>query len=186
MGWFVTDYHGLKLIWHYGQWGTGFSAMYLKVPEKNVSLVMFANSEALADQGLEDLTNNVFVCTFLGLWGSAHDCERNSQAALAKWIEQRRAKGRAAVRVAPNILEAYVGQYQFETLDNRIFTITREGDRLFITYPTGSKIELFAESESRFFLKIRPYQLVFTKGEGQTAQLKIVEGEETFHSKRIK
>lgn len=86
----------------------------------------------------------------------------------------------------PNILEAYVGQYQFETLDNRIFTITREGDRLFMTHPTGSKLELFAESKSRFFLKIRPYQLIFTKGEGQPAQLKIVEGDDTFHSKRIK
>lgn len=186
LGWFVTDYHGLKLIWHYGQWGTGFSAIYLKVPEKNVSLVLFANSEALADHGGEDLTTNVFVCRFLGLWGHAYDCERNSQTALAKWIEQRKAKGRVAVRVDPNILEAYVGQYQFETLDNRIFTITREGDRLFITHPTGSKLELFAESESRFFLKIRPYQLIFTKGEGQTAQLEIVEGDETFLSKRIK
>src|SRR5262245_4851339 len=39
LGWFVTDYHGLKLVWHYGQWGTGFSAMYLKVPEKHVSVV---------------------------------------------------------------------------------------------------------------------------------------------------
>ena len=90
------------------------------------------------------------------------------------------------MRVDSNILEAYGGQYQFETLDNRIFTITREGDRLFVTFPEGPKMELFAESESRFFLKIRPYQFVFTKREGQTAQLEIVEGEETFHSKRIK
>ena len=186
LGWFVTDYHGLKLVWHYGQWGTGFSAMYLKVPEKNVSLVVLANSEALADHGGEDLTSNVFVCRFLGLWGYAYDCERSSLTELAKWIEQRKAKGHVAVRVDPNILEAYVGQYQFETLDNRIFTITREGDRLFVTQTKGSKTELFAESESRFFLKMRPYQLVFTKGEGQTAQLEIVEGEKTYHSKRIK
>src|SRR5262245_37835505 len=48
LGWFVTDWHGLKLVWHYGQWGTGFSAMYLKIPEKNVSVIMLANSEALA------------------------------------------------------------------------------------------------------------------------------------------
>lgn len=36
--------------------------------------------------------------------------------------------------------------------------------------------ELFAESESRFFLKIRPYDFVFTKAEGQTPFLEIVEG----------
>ena len=62
----------------------------------------------------------------------------------------------------------------------------RESDRLFVAYPEGFKIELFAESESRFFLKLRSYRFVFTKGEGQTAQLEIVEGEETFRSKRIK
>ena len=36
---------------------------------------------------------------------------------------------RAALPFAwiPKILESYVGQYQFETLENRIFTVTREG-----------------------------------------------------------
>jgi len=188
LGWFVTDYHGLKLVWHYGHWGTGFSAMYLKVPEKNVSVVMLANSEALADHEGEDLTNNVFVCSFLGMWGQAYDCERNSQAALTKWIEHRRAIAHVTVRVEPNVLESYVGQYQFETLQNRIFTVTREGDRLFVSQNVShsSKTELFPESESKFFLKIRPYELIFTKAEGQAAQLEIVEEGETFHSKRIK
>jgi hypothetical protein len=86
----------------------------------------------------------------------------------------------------PSRAATYVGQYQFETLDNRIYTITRDGDRLFFNGPGGPKMELFAESESKFFLKIRPYLLVFTKAEGQLPQLEIVEGDETFHSKRIK
>ncbi len=186
LGWFVTDWHGLKLVWHYGHWGTGFSAMYLKIPERNVSLVILVNSEALADHGFEDVANNVFVCSFLDLWGYAHDCERNSEAALAKWVEQRRANGRVAIPVPANILESYTGQYQFETLENRIYTITRNGDRLFFNGPKGPKMELFAESETKFFLKIRPYQLIFTNAEGQLPQLEIVEGDETFHSKRIK
>jgi hypothetical protein len=186
LGWFVTDWHGLKLVSHYGQWGTGFSALYIKIPESNVSVVILANSEALADHGYENIANNVFVCSFLGVWGHAHDCERNSGAELAKWIEERKAKGRVAIRVDPDILESYVGQYQFEKLDNRIYTITREGARLFFNRPEGTKIELFAESASRFFLKVRTYQLVFTRAEGETARLEIVEGEQTFHSKRIK
>ena len=40
-------------------------------------------------------------------------------------------------------------------------------------------------SESKFFLKTRPYVFVFSKTEGQPAQLKIVEGDATFLSKRI-
>lgn len=194
LGWFVMNHHGVKLVWHTGHWGTGFTAFYLKVPEKNVSVIMLANSESLIDHQyqigevmVDDIINNVFACSFLGLWGLAYDCEKNSQTAVTKWIEQRRASGRIAIRVDPMILETYVGEYQFETLNNRIFIITREGDKLFMGSATGAKTELFAESESRFFLKIRPYRLIFTKGvDGQTAQLKIVEGDSTFLSKRIK
>jgi CubicO group peptidase (beta-lactamase class C family) len=155
LGWFVMDYHGLKLTWHTGHWGTGFSAIYLKVPEKNVSLVMLANSEALVDHQyqvgevmVDDIINNVFACNFIRLFvfedalgrrfsdphwtqstkdfsneitrlskqskGYAYDCERNSQTALAKWIENRRKQARVHIQLDPKILEAYVGQYQFE------------------------------------------------------------------------
>ena len=184
LGWFVTDHHGLKLVWHSGQWGTGFSAMYVKVPEKHVSVVLLANSEALAEHGGEDLASNSFVCSFLGAWGLAHDCERKAQAELARWIEHRRAIAPVAIRVDPKILESYVGEYQFETLGNRIFTVTREGDRLFVTLP--SKTELFAETESKFFLKTRSYKFVFTRADGQAVQMEIVEGGETYRSRRIK
>jgi CubicO group peptidase (beta-lactamase class C family) len=75
LGWFVMDYHGLKLTWHTGHWGTGFSALYLKVPEKNVSLVLLANSEALVDHQyqigqlmVDDVVNNVFASAFLRLF----------------------------------------------------------------------------------------------------------------------
>jgi len=74
LGWFVEDYHGVRLIWHYGHWGTGFSAIYLKVPEKNLSLIILSNSEALADHQFKvgdnvfDIANNVFACAFLRLF----------------------------------------------------------------------------------------------------------------------
>ena len=54
------------------------------------------------------------------------------------------------------VLESYTGKYQFETLDNRIFAITHEGDKLFMISPKGTKTERFAESVSTFFRKIRP------------------------------
>jgi CubicO group peptidase (beta-lactamase class C family) len=185
LGWFVTDWHGLKLVWHYGQWGTGFSAMYLKVPEKNASLVMLSNSEALAGTGFDSVTRNVFVCSFLGFLGQDYDCEPGAEEELAKWIEQRRSEGRVAVPVRTDVLESYVGQYQFEGLENRIYTVTRDGDRLLFNGPGGPELELFAESETKFFLKIRPYRLIFTTPAGQPPQLTITQDEYTFHSKRI-
>jgi CubicO group peptidase (beta-lactamase class C family) len=224
LGWFVTDYHGLKLIWHYGHWGTGFSAIYLKVPEKNVSLVVLANSEALADHQFqvgEDITNNVVACNFLRLFvfedaqgrrlpdpnwkqtipefaseitrlskeskGYAYDCERNSHTALMKWIEHRRKTARKSVRLDPKILEAYVGQYQYEKPPNRIVTVSREGDRLFANIPKDYQSELFAESESKFFLKTFRFQITFSKVGKQVTYMEVAaEGGLTLRAKRIK
>ena len=47
-GWYVQEYHGEKLIWHSG-WdqNAGFSALYLKVPERNLTLILLANSEGM-------------------------------------------------------------------------------------------------------------------------------------------
>jgi hypothetical protein len=104
---------------------------------------------------------------------------------MSKFIEQRRASGKVAIHVSPEILESYVGTYQFETLNNRIFTVTREGDKLLVQ-ETGKPFEVFAESETKFFLKDRTWMLVFSKREGQAAELSIVEGKYTFPSKRIK
>jgi CubicO group peptidase (beta-lactamase class C family) len=223
LGWFVTDYHGIKLIWHFGHWGTGFSAIYLKVPEKNISLVMLANSEALSDHQFqvgEDIITNVFACSFLRLfvfedaqghrlpdpkWGQgtqefsteitrlskrsggyAYDCERNSHTAMTKWLEQRRANARVPIRVDPEILETYVGRYQAEWPPNRILTVSREGDRLFINIPENDTSELFAESESKFFMKIRPYQMTFMRDESQVTHMEIVTDAETLRANRIK
>jgi CubicO group peptidase (beta-lactamase class C family) len=187
LGWFVTDYHGLKIVWHYGDWGSGFSALYLKVPAENISVIMLANSEALADHGGENLTGNVFACSFLSMLGHGHDCEQTSQAALAKWKEQRRMAAHVAVHVDAKVLESYVGKYQFETLQDRIFTITREGDKLFVQQSVSHsvKTELLPESQSKFFLKSRPYEFIFTKAAGQAAQLEITQDGQVFHSKRI-
>lgn len=191
LGWFVTDYHGLKLVWHYGHWGTGFSSFYLKVPEKNVSVVMLANSEALIDHQFQGemtadvIIRNVFACKFLALWDIAYECKENSQAAVTKWIAQRKASAKSAIRVDPKILESYTGRYQFEKLDNRIYTVTREGDKLFIQSTGGSKVEVLAESPTTFFLKTRSYVFVFTASGSKATEMKIVEGSETYYSKRL-
>jgi hypothetical protein len=162
------------------------------VPEKNLSLIMLANSEALVEHQysigevmVDDSVRNAFVCSFLGVWDLAYGCEKTSETAMAKFIEMRRASGKVAIHVSPEVLESYVGKYQFETLNNRIFTVTREGDKLFVQ-ETGKPFQVFAESETKFFLKDRTWMLVFTKREGQAAELSIVEGKSTYPSKRTK
>jgi hypothetical protein len=173
-GWFVEDYHGARLVWHGGNWGTGFSAIYVKVPAKNLSLIMLSNSEALNSHlyevfnDHEEATHAVFACAFLRIFvfGGAKDldCEQISQTALAKFMEKRLAKARARVlaRVDPAILDAYVGGYQRPT---RVLQVTREGDRLFLDYPKGFKSELFPESDVKFFFKTEDLELTFVRDE---------------------
>jgi hypothetical protein len=191
LGWFVMDQHGHELVWHTGDWGSGFSALLLKIPDENVSLILLANSEALIEHQyavgevmVDDVVRNVFACSFLDLWGLAYDCERTSNAAMAAFIEQRRASGRTAIRLDPKILESYAGKYRFEELGNGTFTVTRVGDKLHLTGP-GTKTDMFADSPTTFFSKIMPWRLIFTTADGKPAQMSIVDGDQTFDSKRL-
>jgi hypothetical protein len=59
-----------------------------------------------------------------------HTAISSTPRALKNWIEDRQAKGRVEVRVDPRILDSYAGQYQFETLGNRIYTFVRAGEKL--------------------------------------------------------
>jgi CubicO group peptidase (beta-lactamase class C family) len=48
LGWFVQRYRGVKLVWHYGYWPYTFSALLLKVPQRNLTLILLANSDGLS------------------------------------------------------------------------------------------------------------------------------------------
>lgn len=71
LGWFTQNYKGTKLLWHYGYW-TGNSSFILKVPERNMTFIIMANSDNLSrptDLGSGDaLTSPVgmaFLKTFI-------------------------------------------------------------------------------------------------------------------------
>jgi CubicO group peptidase (beta-lactamase class C family) len=47
LGWFSTRYKGVRIVWHYGLW-TAISALIVKVPERQLTFVVLANSDALS------------------------------------------------------------------------------------------------------------------------------------------
>lgn len=47
LGWFATDYKGVRIIWHYGYW-TASSALVIKVPARNLTFVLLANTDGLS------------------------------------------------------------------------------------------------------------------------------------------
>jgi serine-type D-Ala-D-Ala carboxypeptidase/endopeptidase len=70
------------------------------------------------------------------------------------------------ITLAPAVLDRYVGDY--ELAPNFHIVVTREGAALF-GQPTGQdKVQLFAEKEDTFFLKVVEAQVVFTKDSSGT------------------
>ena len=71
LGWFTTNYQGTKLLWHYGYW-TGNSSFILKVPERNITFIIMANSDNLsrptdlgAGNALSSPVGMAFLKTFI-------------------------------------------------------------------------------------------------------------------------
>jgi CubicO group peptidase (beta-lactamase class C family) len=46
-GWFLEDWNGKRLMWHSGWDPDRYSALYLKVPEDRLTLIVLANSDAI-------------------------------------------------------------------------------------------------------------------------------------------
>ena len=47
MGWWLEDWNGKRLIWHSGKDDERYSAVYLKVPEDGLTLIVLANAETI-------------------------------------------------------------------------------------------------------------------------------------------
>ena len=46
LGWYVRYYNRMKIMWHTGWW-MGYSALFVKVPEKDLTFIVLANSQDL-------------------------------------------------------------------------------------------------------------------------------------------
>jgi CubicO group peptidase (beta-lactamase class C family) len=70
LGWFVQQENGVRLIWHYGQWSQ-YSALYLKVPDQRLTLILLANSGGLSvtfPMAAGDVMVSPFAKTFVKLF----------------------------------------------------------------------------------------------------------------------
>jgi CubicO group peptidase (beta-lactamase class C family) len=71
LGWFVQDASGEPLVWTFGHIPDASSALVVKMPEKNLTLILLSNSDGLtAGYNLElgDVTTSPFVKVFLRLF----------------------------------------------------------------------------------------------------------------------
>jgi CubicO group peptidase (beta-lactamase class C family) len=68
IGWFVQEYQGETLLWHSGLWEGAYSAIYLRIPSRRLTLILLANSDGLSWDNLLDaaaIDRSPFVREFL-------------------------------------------------------------------------------------------------------------------------
>jgi len=68
LGWFVQEYQGVKLVWHYGLAPYAHSSLLLKVPDKELTLILLANSDGASapfNLGAGDVLASPFAVAFL-------------------------------------------------------------------------------------------------------------------------
>ena len=92
----------------------------------------------------------------------------------------------AEVKIAPATFDAYVGQYQDARDPDMIFSIFRDDGHFYVQPTAQGKVEIFAESDSRFFLKDFPAAVDFVRGaDGKVTALVWHQGGRDTSLKRI-
>jgi CubicO group peptidase (beta-lactamase class C family) len=70
LGWFVQNYEGTRMIWHYGHAPKAYSSLILKIPEKGLTLILLANSDGASkgfNLGSGNVLNSPFALLFINL-----------------------------------------------------------------------------------------------------------------------
>lgn len=160
-GWAIGKKFDRQVIGHNGGIN-GFVTSIARFPGERVTVIVLSNNQrADADDVANDLSAIVFGAPY------------------------KIAAERKAIRLAPAVLEKYVGQYQ--VAPSFSITVTSEDGHL-MAQPTGQgRVELFAESETDFFLKVVDAQITFVKdAQGQVTRLILHQGGRDMPAPKIK
>ena len=139
----------------------GFSTMIQRVPDDRVTVIVLSNVDNI---NASAIARDVMAITY----------------SLPYQVPTER----TSIIVSPSVLEQYVGRYQIAP--DFILTVTLEGNQL-MTQATGqNKLEVFAESETKFFLKAVDAQLTFGKdAEGKVTDVTLHQGGQDRKAPRI-
>jgi len=162
LGWHLRSAHGAEIIWHNGQTG-GYHAFIGFDQKTGIGVVVLHNAAA----DIDDIGFHLIDARF----------------PLTK--PQAPPKPRTEIAVDPNLLGAYVGEYQLSP--DFSISVTRDGGRLFVQATEQEKIQAFPESETEFFLKVTDAQISFIKDEsGRITHLVLHQNGRDIQGKKIK
>lgn len=157
-GWAFADANGHKLVEHGGAW-QGFTTYIARYVDDKLTVIVLTN-RAGANPGR----------IAHGIAGLYHPALQMPE--------------RKEIKVDPKILDEYVGEY--EVAPGVIIAVTREADKLMGQATGQSKFEMFAESQTKFFLKAVDAQVTFVRDAGgKVTQLILHQGGDR-EAKKIK
>ncbi|MBI3653716.1 MAG: serine hydrolase [Acidobacteria bacterium] len=166
-GWFVDEQFKHKRITH-GGGIDGFNTTIARFVNDDVFIVALSNRTPAA---LAAMSERLAALSF----GEKYEMPKDEASASA----------RKEIKVDAKIFDAYVGEY--ELAPNFIITVKREGDKLMAQATGQPQFEIFAESETKFFLKVVEAQIVFSKNDkGIVEQLTLFQGGREIAGKKIK
>jgi hypothetical protein len=146
LGVFIDSLQGEKYFEHDGL-TYGFRSQYYGSLKDGNGVVIMMNS--VSDGLIPEIVNSVAkVYHFKGLY--------NSILEKTKVVSQ-------------STLQSYVGRYQLAP--DMVMNITRQGNQLLVQLTGQSSIPIFAESDSKFYIKVVNAQLEFVKENGRVRKV---------------
>jgi serine-type D-Ala-D-Ala carboxypeptidase/endopeptidase len=160
--WHVQTKNGNSIVWHNG--GTGGYRTYMGYdPKSRAGVVVLENIASTA--GPDDIGRHLLDASY----------------PLQK-VEP--IKEHVELTVNSKLFDNYVGSY--ELAPNAILTVSRTGDELFTQLTGQPKVQVFPESDRKFFLKVVDAQLTFdTDAQGKATEVVLHQNGRDITAKRL-
>jgi len=107
----------------------------------------------------------------------------NGIPTVGKGIDKKAPSERESILVSEELLKEYYGKYELQP--GFVFEVTGKGSQLFAQATGQPKAELFAETDSKFFLKVVPAEITFNKDDGKVSSLTLNQGGQQMSATKI-
>jgi len=173
------EYKGARVVEHGGALG-GYRSQLIRFPDNSFSVALLSNLESFDPTGLAyRVVDNVFAKE-LGIEGVPEPEKRDE----ADVDEEVKPVERTEIEIDPDILERYVGRYQLAP--EFYINITVQNGRLKGQATGQDMIDLYPESDTKFFLKIVDAQIVFlSEDDSMASQLTLFQNGQEIVGKRV-
>jgi len=143
---------------------SGFASAVYRYPNERLSIILMSNVENSAPH----------------LARIAHDL-----AAISFGEKYEFPQTRVETKIDPTRIDRFLGQYEFGP--GRMITVTREGDKLFAQRGSEPAFEMFAESDTKYFLKIGDVRFEFViESSGAVSGLVLRANGQEMQGKKVK